>query len=102
MPYIFKGSGEGLLSDGAIGASGVAGEDELIVVLLGREDLGHVLVGEDPIVHVVAQGVHVEVVAVADFHPDAQGLGRSCWGWRCTMELPCAVGSCGGSTATVG
>ena len=37
--------------------------------------LGHVLIGENPIVHIVTQGIHIEIVPVADFHPDSQGFG---------------------------
>ena len=57
--------------------AGVAGEDELVVVALGGQHLGHVLVGQHPVVHVVAHDVGVEQVAVADVHPDAERLRRA-------------------------
>ena len=56
-------------------AHGSSSSGMTVYLTLGGEDLGHVLVGDDPVVHVIAQGIHVEVVAVADLHPDAQRLG---------------------------
>ena len=57
LPEVLECLGQGLLFDGAVGVSGVAGEDELIVVAPGGEDAGHVFVGDDPVVHVVAESV---------------------------------------------
>jgi len=71
MPQIFQSLGQGLLFDGAVGVPGVARKDKLIVIALGGEDSGHVLVCQDPIVHVVAHHIGTEIVPVADFHPDA-------------------------------
>jgi hypothetical protein len=57
-------------------APGVARKYKLIVIALGGQRFGHVLVGDHPVVQVVAHGIRVEKVPVADFHPDAQRLGR--------------------------
>ena len=60
------------------------------MVALGGEYFGHVLVGDDPVVHVVAHDVRIEKVAVADFHPDAQRLG-GLFGNQVLVKLPRAV-----------
>src|SRR5580704_18722619 len=52
-PDVFERFGQGLLLYGTVGMSGVAGEDELIVIALGGQHFGHVLVGEDPVVIIV-------------------------------------------------
>ena len=93
LPDVFEGFGEGLQFDGAVDMAGVPGEDELVVVVLCGEGFGHVFVGDDPVVHVVAHDVGVEEVAVADFHPDADRLARACCGMRCSWnsQAPCGV-----------
>jgi hypothetical protein len=45
-------------------------------------------VGEDPVVHVVAHDVGVEEVAVADVHPDAEGLSSRAVGDEGFVEAP--------------
>ena len=94
LPEVFEGFGQGLLFDGVVGVAGVAGEDELVVVAAGGEDAGHVFVGEDPVVHVVAHGVGIEEVAVAYFHPEADGLAGGV-GDEGAVELPCSAGGVG-------
>ena len=76
LPEVLEGFGEGLGSDGVVDVAGVLGEDELVGVVLGGQDAGHGFVGDDPVVHVVAHGVGVVEVAVADFQPEAEGLAR--------------------------
>src|ERR1035441_3297681 len=92
LPYIFQGLGKGLLFHGAVGVPGVTRKYKLIMIALGGQRLGHVLIGHYPVVHVVAQSIRIEIVPVADFHPDAQRLGRAV-GDEVFMELPRAVGS---------
>ena len=75
---------------GAVGVASVADEDELVVVALIGEDFGHSLVGDHPIMHVVAHNIWVEEVAVAYLHPDSQWLGRSVWN-EVFVKLPCAI-----------
>src|SRR5471032_3274296 len=48
---------EGLGFDGAVGVAGIAGENKLVVIAFGGEDFGHVLIGDDPVMHVVALDV---------------------------------------------
>jgi len=74
VPDVFDSFGKGLHFDGAVGMTGVAGEDELVVVALGLEGGGHALVGHDPVVQggLVAGGA---VVVLADLEPDADGPG---------------------------
>ncbi len=72
--------------------AGVAGEDELVGVVFGGEDAGHVFVGDDPVVHVVAHEVGVVEVAVAYFKPKAERLARGVGdegGWK--PQAPCGV-----------
>src|ERR1035441_7912559 len=101
LPDVLEGLGQDLDVDCAVGVSGVAGEDELVVIALGGENLGHILIGDDPVMHVIAQGVHVEVVAVADLHPDAQGLGGAV-GDEVGMKLPNSTAPPGGGRARPG
>src|SRR5580658_10189689 len=54
---------------------GIAGENKLIMIALVRKNLGHVLVGYDPIMHVIAHDIRIEKILVADFHPNADGFG---------------------------
>ncbi len=55
------------------------------------QHLGHVLIGENPVVIVVARD---EIVPVADMHPDPQRLFRTV-GNQGFMEVPRAMGSLG-------
>ena len=64
------------------------GEDELLVAVLCCEDAGQVFFSYDPIVH----DVGVEQVAVAGFHPEADGLARAVKD-EGFVELRCATGS---------
>ena len=77
LPQPFQRFGQRLLFHAAVAVPGVAGEDELVVITLGGQHFGHVLVRDDPIVHVVAHDIRIQKVAVADFHPDSQRLGRA-------------------------
>ena len=69
MPEIFEGFGESLRFYGAVGVARVLRKDELIVIAFGGEHLRHVLIGDDPVVHVVAHHIGIEKIAVAHFHP---------------------------------
>src|SRR5580698_6596890 len=91
LPDVFEGFGQGLQLCCVVHVAGVDGENILVVIALCGEDFGHLLVGEDPVVHVVAHGIGVVEVLVADFHPDANGFGRRV-GNEVLVELPCAVG----------
>ena len=90
LPKILQSFGKSLLPDGAVHMDGVASEDELVVIALGGQYLGHALVGYDPVVHVVAHDVGIEEILVADFHPD---VGSACAGSRdeVFMKFPGAV-----------
>ena len=92
LPDVFEGFGQCLLFYGAVGVAGVAGEDELIVVALGGEDAGHVLVGDDPVVHVVAHDVGVELSRSPTSIQMRIGL-RGLLGMRCSWNshAPCGV-----------
>ncbi|MCU1241582.1 MAG: hypothetical protein JWO71_2308 [Candidatus Acidoferrum typicum] len=48
----------------AVNVLGVAGKYELIVIALGSEYAGNTLVGENPIVHVVAHHVRIHTLSV--------------------------------------
>src|SRR5690349_4195142 len=74
LPHVLKGLRKSLLLDRAIHMAGVSGKDELIVIALGRERLCHALIGQDPVMHVVAHNVRIEEVAVSNFHPDSYRL----------------------------
>src|SRR5580704_10222408 len=76
LPDVLQRFGQCLQLDGFVGVAGVACEDKLIRVVFSGEDARHVLVGDDPVVHVVAHEVVVEQIAVADLHPDAEWLAR--------------------------
>ena len=79
-----------MLFYGVVDVAGVLGEDELVAIALGGERFGHQFVGDDPVVHVVAHDVGAVEVAIADFHPKTDGLGRR-GGDEVLVELPCAV-----------
>ena len=55
----------------------VACKYELVMVALCGEYPGHVLVGENPVVHAIPHDVGIEKVAIANFHPEADGLPRT-------------------------
>ena len=63
-------------------AHGSSSSGMTVYLTLGGEDLGHVLVGDDPVVHVIAQGIHVEVV------PGRQPPSRcaKAW-WGCWLAV---------------
>src|SRR6266516_4531848 len=94
LPNVFQRLSQSLLFHCPIDMPGVSGEDELIVIALSRQRLGHVLVGKYPIVHIVAHHVRIEKIAVAHLHPDAYRLGRAA-GNKVLMEFPSAVRSFG-------
>ena len=71
LPHIFQSFGQGLLFDGAVGVPGVTRKYKLIVIAFGGQHSGHILVGQDPVVHVVAHHIGIEIVPVTHFHPDA-------------------------------
>src|SRR4051812_1536891 len=48
FPHVFQRLGQRLLLHTAVAVPRVAGEDELVVVALGGQGLGHVLVGKHP------------------------------------------------------
>src|SRR5262249_9106098 len=68
LPYIFQSQGKGLRLHAAIAVPGVFRKDKLVRIALGSQRLGHVLIGENPVVVVIAGD---EIVSVADMHPDA-------------------------------
>jgi len=71
LPDVLQRFGKRLLSHGTVDVGGIAGEYELVVVALGGEHFGHTLVGENPIVHVIAHYVRIQQIVVAHFHPDS-------------------------------
>ena len=91
MPYIFQCFGQGLLFHGAVGVPGITRKYELIMVALGGKNFGHVLVGQDPIVHSVSHD-RAEVISIADFHPETYRLHRAI-GNKVFVEFhaPCGV-----------
>ena len=94
VPDVFEGFGEGLALDGVVDVVGVAGEDELVVVSPGGQGLGHVLIGEDPVMHAIAHDVGIVEIAVADLQPDTDVLaGRV--GDEPGVEVPGAAGHFG-------
>ncbi len=92
MPDVFERFRQGLLLHGAVCVTGVASEDELVVIALSGKHLGHVFIGDNPIVHVILHDIRIEIVAVADFHPDAYRFGRRVWD-EVFMKFPGTVGS---------
>ena len=60
-----------------INMKSVACKYELVMVALCGEYPGHVLVGENPVVHAIPHAVGIEKVAIANFHPEADGLPRT-------------------------
>ncbi len=90
LPEVFEGFGESLLLDRVVYVAGVAGEEELVGVVFGGEDVGHVFVGYYPVVHVVAHGVRVVEVAVAYFEPETERLAAG-FGDERLVEAPGAL-----------
>src|SRR5690349_19645114 len=91
LPDVLEGFRKGLLFHCAIGVPGVAREDELVVIAFGGQHPGHVLVGQHPVVIVVARA---QIIPVAYFHPDAYRLHRAVRN-QVFVELPGAVGRLG-------
>src|SRR5215831_3391503 len=87
LPDIFQSFGQGLLFHSTVGMPGVAREYKLIAIAFAGQDLRHILVGEDPVVIVVARA---EIVPVADLQPDADRLPGAI-GNEVLMELPSPV-----------
>ena len=71
----------------AVAVPGVFRKNKLVRIALGSQRFSHVLIGENPVVIVVAR---VEIVPVADMHPDAKWLLRTV-GNKGFMEVPRAV-----------
>ena len=94
LPEVLEGFGEGLSFDCVVYVAGVASEHELVRIVLGGEDAGHVFVGDDPVVHVVAHDVGVVEVAVSYFKPETERLARRV-GDQGLMEAPGALRSFG-------
>src|SRR6266498_4377459 len=77
LPDVLQSLGKRLLFRGTIHMPSIAGKDKLVVVALGGEDLRHILVGEDPVVHVVAHHIGIEQIPVPNFHPHSYRLCRT-------------------------
>ena len=45
------------------------------MIALGGEHFGHVFIGDDPIVHIVAYDIRIEKVPVAHLQPNSKWLG---------------------------
>ena len=75
LPKPFEGAGENLAAGIADAVARILAEEVLVVIALGLKDLGHAVIGFDPVMHAVAHDVRVVVVAVADGHVEADGLG---------------------------
>src|SRR6266849_2773048 len=56
---------------------GIAGKHELVVITFRSQNLGHVLAGHDPVVHVVAHDIWIQEISVSDLHPDSNRLDRT-------------------------
>ncbi len=90
MPKPLQGGWQRMELDSWIAVNGVQRVNELVRVTFLRQDLGHSLVGEDPIVHVVAHRVGIKEILIADVKPDPQRLnGRV--GDQSLVELPSSV-----------
>src|ERR1039457_4609515 len=74
LPDVLKRLGKRLLFHRSVHVSGIAGKYELVVIALGSEYLRRMLVGENPIVQVVAHHVWIEQIPVTNFHPDSYRL----------------------------
>src|SRR6185437_10105129 len=92
LPQVFERLGQSLLHGRAIDVDGIAGKDKVVMIFLRRQHLCHVLVGYDPIMHVVTHDVGVIQVLVANLHPDADRLARTLPN-QMFVELPCPVWS---------
>jgi hypothetical protein len=74
-PRPFQRLRQCLFAHPAIAMAGVEGEHVLILIALILERRGHTVIGNDPIVHVVAHDVWIEEIAIAHLHPYSNGLG---------------------------
>lgn len=70
--------------------AGVTGKNNLVMMFLGHQPLGHVLIGHHPIVHPVVHDVQIEKIPFSQFHPDSQRFGRAV-GIKALMKIPGAV-----------
>ena len=82
-----KSLGKRLLFYCSVNMSCVAGKYKLVVIALGSKYLSHILVGENPIVHVVAHHVRIEKIPVTHFHPDSYRFRRAVWN-EMLMKFP--------------
>src|SRR4051794_3360292 len=76
LPHPFDGVREKLSLSVANTVAGSAAEEVLIFVPLLLEDLGHPVVGFNPVVHAVAHHVGVEQILIADRDENADRLLR--------------------------
>src|SRR5579863_4267099 len=90
LPHILESFRQRLFSRLAIYVARIASKDKLVVIALGREHSRHPLIGQHPVVHVIAHHVRVQQIPVAHFHPDAQGLARAVWN-EVLVEFPRAM-----------
>src|SRR6267378_4508587 len=74
LPYILQCQGQRLCLHAAVAVHSVLRKDKLVRIPLGGQSLDHALIGQDPVVIVVAGN---ENVSIADVHPDAQRLLRA-------------------------
>ena len=63
----------------------------LIVIAFRLQDSSHAVVRLHPIVHAIAHDIGIEIIAVADGHPDAERLDRT-FRNELIVEPPCAIG----------
>src|SRR4051794_88565 len=90
LPGVEQCFGQGLVLDFAVGVAGAQGEDVAVVVALGLEDVGHLVVGDDPVAEAGGGGFGA-VVVFADFEPDADGF-LFAFGNDVFVVFPAAVG----------
>src|ERR1700737_649345 len=92
LPEPFERFRKSLLFHAAIDVHGVAGKHELVVIAFGGQNSGHVLAGNDPVVHVVAHDIWIQEISVSDFHPHSNRLDRTIRD-QALVKSPCAVRS---------
>src|SRR5882724_3808986 len=70
-PNPFQRLRQSLIAHPAIAMAGSLGEHVLILITLVLQRRGHPVIGNNPVVHVIAKDVWIQQIPVAHLHPDA-------------------------------
>src|ERR1700751_2383731 len=78
VPYPFKSMRQGLGNGRRVYMACIFGENELVLISLGGQDLGHVLICHRPVVHAIGHvGKRKEEIAITSLKPRSYRFSRA-------------------------